>query len=850
MGFSSDGATYERPRNYTPKLSALIYCVRLCLCEYTLPRFEHPSIGWTVRPSQGQLERLNSVRERFMCNGCQAPMGELLSLRSYGRALSRSDGPSFRVSWSEDSQTVSWDAGEDIGRLTMEELRDLGAAAVSSATDSLDRLMYGLKPSIDLSQLRDRLSNSTHGYSFVKDPANKLSTAYLELSSRACLDPIDGLMASERWNMIAVRRYLKEEVHLLTHLMLIIFLRSGQSPRSTELFSIEHRNGSSTSRGLGVHDGLMVAIIQHWKARQNTNQEFNVARYLPLQDSLLLAKYLIYVRPFTDMLCRVCLHQDTDRRLFFASPENPGQCWKVGILTKALKSLTKNVCGVSFGAQVYRQLSIAVTEKHVKQISKPFNRYDDKSSNADLDVVFSWQSGHRPLQRGTTYGIDGAFPDSLQPALLRIYRWASLEWHTFLKADVPRPGKSMAARGRLQDPARRSVKRRDETHRKPSPDKIIPKKRRLSTHMVEKNLSATPIEILEEDMQHTDTPAPATSMAKGKCRSAPLPGKLKAPKPAESVRNTCKQSYRKAPVAPESEIEGVVQDSGHDASQPWLVVTGWARYLQGFHCNQLLSSIQSPPDGSKTQEHFESVIWKAITNVAWISQHTVSISDLNFRAEANRTELGQSQPSPLDACLDRGVVEGLIHPWRQILMFFVRTQKEHTWESPSYKFTKRQFMMFEKLIHQASYAVNGTGDTAESNDMTPLETACLNFCIELLNQEIMWDDYDSAFLCALAILSIDGPGRWKHPQAYKPLISNIITSARSLMVQKAANMALSRSRKDQYVQVSQYGSDGRCRLTSSSQLRQLEAVKLMVNSFVVAGTRSPIQWMLHVMRQF
>jgi hypothetical protein len=47
-------------------------------------------------------------------------------------------------------------------------------------------------------------------------------------------------------------------------------------------------------------------------------------------------------------------------------------------------------------------------------------------------VVFAWQSGHGLSQRGTTYGIDGAFPDSLQPALLRIYEWASNEWHKFL----------------------------------------------------------------------------------------------------------------------------------------------------------------------------------------------------------------------------------------------------------------------------------------------------------------------------------------------------------------------------------------------------------------------------------
>jgi hypothetical protein len=82
--------------------------------------------------------------------------------------------------------------------------------------------------------------------------------------------------------------------------------------------------------------------------------------------------------------------------------------------------------------RLYRQLSVCITEKHVKRLAKPFNRYDDQSEDADPNVVFAWQSGHRPLQRGLTYGLDGAFPVQLQPALLNLYEWASVEWHQFL----------------------------------------------------------------------------------------------------------------------------------------------------------------------------------------------------------------------------------------------------------------------------------------------------------------------------------------------------------------------------------------------------------------------------------
>jgi predicted Fe-S protein YdhL (DUF1289 family) len=433
LGFSPQGLGFESARNFTPKLSAMIYCIRLCVLERTLPRFDHLSATWPCRPRYGHLEHLNPIRELILCNSCQAPMGELLSLRSFGRAASRADGPSFRVSWSDDAQTISWYDG----RIDMNQFRNLGEVVLQSVRTSIAHLMYGALPETRLEGLRDHWSNKTPSYSFVQDSANDLASAYLALSSRACLDPVGGLLIGDRWDLDAVRCYLKEEQELLLDILLLMFLRGGQSPRIPELTSLECSNGPCTSRGVYIHGGLVAYVTRHWKARKSTNREFNVARYLPRADSLLIVYYLAYIRPFADMLSRRCCGRERERRLLFASCEHPEQPWKVEMVTKALKKLTNKVCGTAFGVQVYRQISIAVTERHVKHISRSFNRYDDTSSEADIDVAFAWQSGHRPVQRGTNYGIDSAYPDSLQPALLRIYRWASEEWHRFLQGDSP-----------------------------------------------------------------------------------------------------------------------------------------------------------------------------------------------------------------------------------------------------------------------------------------------------------------------------------------------------------------------------------------------------------------------------
>lgn len=40
-------------------------------------------------------------------------------------------------------------------------------------------------------------------------------------------------------------------------------------------------------------------------------------------------------------------------------------------------------------------------------------------------------------------------------------------------------------------------------------------------------------------------------------------------------------------------------------------------------------------------------------------------------------------------------------------MFFVRTQREHDWDSPEYKLTRGQLRAFVRLIEEAEKEVNG-----------------------------------------------------------------------------------------------------------------------------------------------
>jgi hypothetical protein len=70
--------------------------------------------------------------------------------------------------------------------------------------------------------------------------------------------------------------------------------------------------------------------------------------------------------------------------------------------------------------------------------------------------------------------------------------------------------------------------------------------------------------------------------------------------------------------------------------------------------------------------------------------------------------------------------------------------------------------------------------------MPPIEQACLEFCVELLNQRHRTHEYESALVCTMAVQGW-GPGeaRWRDSNSYPPILSRVIKVARFMVVQKA-----------------------------------------------------------------
>jgi len=244
------------------------------------------------------------------------------------------------------------------------------------------------------------------------------------------------------------------------------------------------------------------------------------------------------------------------------------------------------------------------------------------------------------------------------------------------------------------------------------------------------------------------------------------------------------------------------QASSIDEANPWLRRTQWAAYLkitpQGLP--HLLASIETPDETREGPEGAVRAIWEAMASVARISQRITKQTGHLIRIEAVRTEKDQSPHQPLQAYMDEEQIQRHVEPWQQVLMFFARTQVDHEWPSPPYRFTARQQRTWQALWRLAQ-DIRGSPDPIETEtqgdrtgdrtddqyQMTPIQVACMDFCIELLNDRIRAEEYECALICALAVLG-RGRDRWRDAESYPPILSKMIKISRFMVLHKALRL--------------------------------------------------------------
>jgi superfamily II DNA or RNA helicase len=219
--------------------------------------------------------------------------------------------------------------------------------------------------------------------------------------------------------------------------------------------------------------------------------------------------------------------------------------------------------------------------------------------------------------------------------------------------------------------------------------------------------------------------------------------------------------------------------------------------VQGRSPKPLRTCIETPADDAEGVEGTARVIWDAMLRVASKSQSVTRRTGHLVRIEAARTDLQSFPAKPLQAYMHQDAeLERHVEPCQRILMFFARTQVPHEWESPPYRFNRRQRAAWEALWRAAQdnrdspepMETEGEEGDDDADQLQPVEARCMEFFIELLNQRIQSSEYECALVCALAVLGVsdhDGGKPWKDAHSYPPILSNVMKISRFIIVHKA-----------------------------------------------------------------
>ncbi|OQE13816.1 hypothetical protein PENFLA_c043G10841, partial [Penicillium flavigenum] len=191
-----------------------------------------------------------------------------------------------------------------------------------------------------------------------------------------------------------------------------------------------------------------------------------------------------------------------------------------------------------------------------------------------------------------------------------------------------------------------------------------------------------------------------------------------------------------------------IEAGQRDEANPWLRRTQWADQSE-----EALTT---------------AAIWDSMAAVARISQKVSARVGHTIQIEAIRVERDKTPSKPLQAYMvEEAIVKHSI-PWQQVLMFFARTQRawEKLWDeaqavaqssrssspvrnSPDPKSANSSrgaspvpSQASEDEFFQFGNADRDTPDNRAQFELSAIDTACLDFYMELLNQRTRVEDYE------------------------------------------------------------------------------------------------------------
>ena len=104
-------------------------------------------------------------------------------------------------------------------------------------------------------------------------------------------------------------------------------------------------------------------------------------------------------------------------------------------------------------------------------------------------------------------------------------------------------------------------------------------------------------------------------------------------------------------------------------------------------------------------------------------------------------------------------------------------------DRPSFRITSKQQEAFDQVIDAVDVIVQiEAGSQEQEGAKQKLETAVLELCIALLDDQLGDHQYQSVIISGLAVLGLQEGGRWADAEDYTPKLSAVIKLARLMAI--------------------------------------------------------------------
>ena len=259
-GYNIGTGTWRAPNDYTNKLSALIWCMRVIMLEDTLPTCDRRIFrGGGDSP----LHSFKLVHDQWLVTGNHTAFHYVHTLCNYGMAASRFTPGKLQVTLSHDKKRLLLE-GEP---LDVENWK----YCVRKIVEELERLTKRILlvddlPHVDFYSIHDPPNHSTSGYYLGKEG---------ERNARArMLKKIQGRKELGEWVIGENLQYRESKVLSYEHdisewlqvCSLAILFTCGLSGRGPEMLSMRYKNHQACLRNLLVEDGQMMAVSLYHKS--------------------------------------------------------------------------------------------------------------------------------------------------------------------------------------------------------------------------------------------------------------------------------------------------------------------------------------------------------------------------------------------------------------------------------------------------------------------------------------------------------------------------------------------------------------------------------------------------------